>query len=146
MLPSDEAAAAAGVVLVQIDDLRAYAAELENEIAAVKDTSDYLDSTPEFGGFPEGQSLKARHDAVLDGMTQLLAKVYGGISAAQDALESIATTYTTTDEQNHVRLRTLDHLLGGTEMHMRATAPVDIHEHTPAAAPGTGGDTTGGIG
>jgi len=79
------------IVRVQIEDLKQYAAELETEIAAVKDTSTWLDVSPQFGTFPEASALGSRHDEVLQGMTDLLKQIRGGIATAQAAAEQIAS-------------------------------------------------------
>ena len=48
------------IVRVQIEDLKQYAAELETEIAAVKDTSTWLEVSPQFGTFAEASALGGR--------------------------------------------------------------------------------------
>ncbi|WP_147431977.1 hypothetical protein [Motilibacter peucedani] len=97
---------------MQIEDLQQYASELEADIAAVKDTSTWLDVSPDFGTFAEASALRTRHDEVLQGMVELLTKIRGGIKTAQAAAEQIAQNYTTADQASKVRLSVVTNLMG----------------------------------
>ena len=100
------------IVRVQIEDLEQYAAELETEIAAVADTSTWLEVSPQFGSFSEASALGGRHGEVLQGMTDLLHQIKGGIRTARAAAEQIARNYTTADEASHVRMSVVTNLMG----------------------------------
>lgn len=101
-----------GDVHVNVDELKRFAERLRPLIDQHDDYARRSASGPmgeayhdgsKFGGWPEAQSLRDRHNQALVEIRRLLGDVQAGLQSAKGGIETIREKYHSTDQQQRLR-------------------------------------------